>query len=145
MQTVNVLAGVFDWFGDHQAFAGTMFVVSIVAGVGSLLAANYFLTTIPPDYFISERQPLKHWGSERPAVRWSILIAKNLLGGLLILAGLIMFFTPGQGILTLLLGLILIDAPGKRHVERKIVERPGVLKVVNKLRARANKPPLVFS
>jgi len=56
-----------------------------------------------------------------------------------------MFFAPGQGILTLLLGISLMDVPGKQKLERKIVERPAVLKAINKLRARANKPPLDLS
>jgi hypothetical protein len=55
-----------------------------------------------------------------------------------------MIFTPGQGILSLLLGLTLIDIPGKRTLERKIIQRPSVLRVVNHLRARADKPPLEF-
>jgi hypothetical protein len=64
---------------------------------------------------------------------------------LLIVAGLILSFTPGQGILTLLLGISLPDIPGKQALERKIVQRPPVLKLVNRMRARANQPPLSFS
>ncbi len=73
-----------------------------------------------------------------------LIIGKNLLGGLLIVAGLIMLVTPGQGVLSILLGLVLVDVPGKRKVERKIIERKSVLKVVNRLRARAGQPPLEF-
>ncbi|MBK7804624.1 MAG: hypothetical protein IPJ55_18615 [Chloracidobacterium sp.] len=49
---------------------------------------------------------------------------------------------PGQGILTILLGLIMLDIPGKRPIEARIIQRPTVLAAINKLRAKYNKPPL---
>jgi hypothetical protein len=50
---------------------------------------------------------------------------------------------PGQGILTILLGLIFLDIPGKRPLEARIIRRPAVLSAINKLRARYDKPPLI--
>ena len=55
----------------------------------------------------------------------------------MILAGLVMLITPGQGVLSILLGLALVDVPGKRTLERKIFQRPPVLKLVNRLRGVA--------
>jgi hypothetical protein len=55
-----------------------------------------------------------------------------------------MIFTPGQGVLSILLGLSLLDIPGKKKFERKLIQQEGVLKVVNRLRARRGQPPLVF-
>ncbi len=49
---------------------------------------------------------------------------RNLYGGLLIIAGVIMLFTPGQGLLTLLAGFLLLDFPGKRRTWRKILSYP---------------------
>jgi len=49
---------------------------------------------------------------------------------------------PGQGILTILLGLIMIDIPGKRPLEARIIKRPTILAAVNKLRSRYGKEPL---
>jgi hypothetical protein len=51
---------------------------------------------------------------------------------------------PGQGILTILLGLIMLDIPGKRPLEARIIKRPTVLSAINRLRARFKKPPLVI-
>jgi hypothetical protein len=51
---------------------------------------------------------------------------------------------PGQGILTILLGIMLVDFPGKRELERKIVSRPQVFETINKLRHRFGKPNLVL-
>jgi hypothetical protein len=69
-------------------------------------------------------------------------VGKNLLGALLVLAGLAMLVLPGQGILTILLGLAFLDLPGKRRAELWLVSRPPVLAAVNRLRLRAGREPL---
>jgi hypothetical protein len=51
---------------------------------------------------------------------------------------------PGQGVLTILLGIMLLDFPGKRALETRIVGRPRVNGAVNALRARFGKPPLIL-
>jgi UPF0716 family protein affecting phage T7 exclusion len=70
------------------------------------------------------------------------VIAKNIAGGILVIAGIIMLIGPGQGILTILIGLVLMDIPGKRPLEAKLIKRPTVLSAVNKFRARYGKMPL---
>ena len=71
-------------------------------------------------------------------------IIKNLLGAILFVLGVIMSLpgVPGQGILTILLGLMLLDVPGIRRLERKLVRRPKVFRTINRIRARYHKPPL---
>ena len=142
---VNWLRATVDWLSAHAAMTTVMLVVSIAVLIGSLWLCHYVLTTIPADYFVRKHKPLAEWRTSKPVLWWTIMITKNLLGVLLVVAGLIMFFTPGQGILTLLLGISLLDVPGKQALERKIIERPTVLKVINRLRARANQPPLLLS
>ena len=44
--------------------------------------------------------------------------------------------------LMILLGVSLLDFPGKRYCERKIIGQPTVFKAVNSLRAKYDKPPL---
>ena len=141
---MSQIFGILDWFENNVAFTAGLLVAWIVVLAGSLWAAHYFLVTIPPKYFIREHRPLERWCHSHPALRWALLISKNLIGAALVAAGIIMFFTPGQGILTLLLGLSLIDLPGKRALERRLVARPAVLRLVNRLRAKAHKPPLEF-
>ena len=141
---MDFITDAIHWLEEHAALSSALVVVSIVFLFGSLWLAYWFLTTIPADYFKRDHKRLERFNGSHPLVRWSLLIGKNLLGVLLIVAGVVMIFTPGQGILSLLLGLTLVDLPGKRTLERKIIQRPGVLKVVNKLRSRAGHPPLVF-
>ena len=111
----------------------------------SILAVGMVIIKIPADYFSSqyaaELMPGKPW-----LMRWSALILKNLLGVILILIGIALSVPgiPGQGILTILVGLILLDIPGKRPTEVRIIRRPSILKTVNNLRAKFNKLPLII-
>ncbi len=50
---------------------------------------------------------------------------------------------PGQGLLMVLIGLMLVDFPGRRRVEKALARRPGILATVNRLRARFSRPPLL--
>lgn len=115
--------------------------------LGSLLisfaAIGIVMVKIPANYFSSHYKqdflPNSSW-----AVRWGAVILKNILGLFLIALGILLSLpgVPGQGILTILLGLIMIDIPGKRPLEAKIIKRPTVLAAVNNLRGRYNKPTL---
>jgi hypothetical protein len=51
---------------------------------------------------------------------------------------------PGQGILTILLGIMLLDFPGKRDLEHRLVSQPRVLNTINKLRHKFSKDNLVL-
>jgi hypothetical protein len=111
----------------------------------SFIAIGIVMVKIPPNYFSTHYQrdfmPGSPW-----LVRWGAVIAKNIAGVLLILLGIVLSLpgVPGQGILTILLGLIFLDLPGKRPLEARIIQRPTVLAAINNLRARYRKPPLVM-
>ncbi len=140
----SLLSESIDWLRDNTPLALSLVGASIVVLIVSLWAGYRYLTTIPPDYFTHEHKRLESWRQSHRALRWSLLIGKNVLGTVLILLGLVMLFTPGQGILTMLLGIALVDVPGKRAIERRIVQQPAVLKALNGLRTRAGQPPLRF-
>ena len=71
-------------------------------------------------------------------------IGKNVAGVVLVLLGLVMALPgiPGQGVLTMIVGLTLIDFPGKRGLERRLIGRPHILRAINRLRARFDRAPL---
>jgi hypothetical protein len=54
-----------------------------------------------------------------------------------------MLVLPGQGLLTMLIGISLMDFPGKRAIERSIIGRPLILKSINRIRQRFGRPPLM--
>jgi hypothetical protein len=113
-----------------------LFVVGIATFIGSLIAVPWILVRIPSDYFVREsREPTVLEGVP-PLLRAPLIVAKNLLGGVLIAGGLAMLVLPGQGILTILLGVSLIDFPGKFALERKLVRQEAVHGAINWIRRR---------
>jgi putative transmembrane protein PGPGW len=69
-------------------------------------------------------------------------VCKNLVGLAFVLAGVAMLVLPGQGILTIVIGLSLMNFPGKHVLERYIVQQPSILRAINWMRHRAGQPPL---
>ena len=118
-----------------------IFIVSIIAFVGTLLAIPAILLRLPEDYF-DEEKPHTWMETYHPIIRKISLFLKNGVGYIFLLAGIAMLVLPGQGILTMLIGVSLIDFPGKRKFEKKLICLPGVLKTINALRQKYGKPPL---
>jgi hypothetical protein len=83
--------------------------------------------------------------NHHPVLRLLGHLVKNLIGAIFLFAGFLMLFLPGQGVLTMLIGLSLIEFPGKRRLEAKIVGQSTVLSTINAMRAKFNKPPLVIA
>lgn len=131
-----------DWAKTHQAV-----VWWIVAGSAAVLlltpiAVAWAIVQLPTDYFTREdRRPLSTWDEHR-MLRPLFLVAKNLLGFVLIIAGIGMLVLPGQGLLTLVVGLVLTDFPGKFRLERWLATRRPVWRSLNWLRRRAGRPEL---
>jgi hypothetical protein len=98
---------------------------------------------LPENYF-DMRVPRKFMPHANPALRSIAIIAKNLVGFVLLLAGIAMLVLPGQGVLTILIGVSLMDFPKKRLLEAKLIGQPLVFSGINRLRARFHKPPLTL-
>jgi hypothetical protein len=111
----------------------------------SLAVVSYIMVKIPATYFKKD-YPRKVLPNHHPALRFLAILGKNLLGVNLVALGIVMSLpgVPGQGILTILLGIMLLDFPGKRTLEHKLVSMPKVNHTINKLRHRFGKPSLVL-
>jgi hypothetical protein len=125
-------------FVEWSSAFGWLFALSIGSLVITLLLLPVIVVRLPPDYFVGERPK-----SAAGRGSWIVRVGKNVLGVVFLLAGLAMIVLPGQGLLTVLIGLLLVDFPGKRKLERKFVRRPRILKFLNKMRSKRGKPPLV--
>lgn len=139
---------VIDWLSEfwqsltlgRVLFGVGLFIVSLLV---SALVVAVVIVKIPANYFSSHYQqdflPNSSW-----LTRWGVVIAKNVVGAILVLAGIVMLIGPGQGVLTILIGLIMLDIPGKRPLEARIIKRPTILAAANGLRARYGKEPLIL-
>jgi hypothetical protein len=136
------IAAAFEWAKSHQAIAWWLLPVSIAMLLLTPIAVGWIVLQLPPDYFNRKnRRPLQSWTSN-PLLRMLLLVAKNLLGAVLIIAGIAMLVLPGQGLLTIVVGLVLIDFPGKFRLERWLATRRPVWRSLNWLRRRARRPEL---
>jgi len=118
--------------------------LSAVTFAVSIVVIGFLLVRLPATFFLdSHNRDL--WIDHHPVLRWSGIVLKNLLGIGLIILGIALCFLPGQGILTILIGLALLDFPGKRRLERAILRRPGIFDRVNRLRGRFDRPPLIIA
>ena len=135
---------MFNWITIDEATIWYLAAFSIVSFIGTLLLVPVLVTRIPEDYFAEKkRHRWEPWAHEHPLIRWSLLIAKNSLGYVMIILGIAMLVLPGQGVLTIFIGVMFINFPGKYRLERWVVMRAPVLNTINKLRQRAGRAPLI--
>ncbi len=131
-----------DWITENQQIFWILGIASVVIFFASLLIMPALIVRIPTDYFSHDDRPPSRWATTHPAIRLTILIGKNLLGAVLVLGGLAMLVLPGQGLLTLFAGIVLLDFPRKYDFERWLVRRPWVHRPINWLRRKRGREPL---
>jgi MFS superfamily sulfate permease-like transporter len=127
----------------------TAVLLGLLAGLAFFVVSTgvvmFLIIKLPANHFCNrgcpERRPDAH-----PARRWAVWIVKNLAGVLVVFTGIVLALpgVPGPGLVLVLLGIAMVDFPGKHRLERKIVGRPGVVRTLNSFRARFGKPPLLF-
>ncbi|HEY0099906.1 MAG TPA: hypothetical protein VGB76_13240 [Pyrinomonadaceae bacterium] len=140
---------MFDWLRETVTtyMSGRSFVwlilFSVITFLASIAITILVLIKLPDTYFKASHGR-EFWVERHPVLRWGGLIVKNLLGAFLVLLGVLMSLpgVPGQGVLTILLGVMLLDFPGKRSLELKLVSRPKVLRTINRIRQRFDRTPL---
>ncbi|MDY6823856.1 MAG: hypothetical protein SWH68_08705 [Thermodesulfobacteriota bacterium] len=132
-----------EWLQHNETLLWWLAGGSVVTFFGTLILVPWLIVHIPEDYFFHHKRRKLPWAGRHPAVRIVFIVCKNLLGCLFVAAGVLMLMLPGQGLLTIVLGGMLMDFPGKYKLERWAVSRGPVLKAINRLRARANRPPII--
>ncbi|HEY6478335.1 MAG TPA: hypothetical protein VI456_17280 [Polyangia bacterium] len=136
---------VFVWVERFLKRGGLWWSIGISVGLAvlSLALATAVVVGWPADRFQGEG-PTLVGQNQHLVVRALGLVGRNLGGAVLVVLGAIMAVpgVPGQGLLTMLIGLTLLSFPGKRRLERRLVRMPPVLRGINRLRARFARPPL---
>lgn len=117
-------------------------IVSFISLIASILLIPWIVTKIPEDYFTHPKRQKLQWSDQPKIIHFVFIFLKNILGVILVLGGIILLFVPGQGIFTILIGLLIMDFPYKYKVETRIIKHPFILRSINKLRAKAKQPPL---
>lgn len=132
---------MFDWLYAHQAWLWWLTAASLASIPIAIAVLPFLVARLPIDYFV---HPTRHRLPHRhPALASTLWIVRNLIGAALIVVGVAMLVLPGQGLLTILIGLTLVEFPGKFRLERWLVRRGPMLRALNWLRARRGAPPLL--
>ena len=134
---------VVDIWSRYQQEIWMLGIASAAMLVISAMVIPYLVVRLPVDFY-AENNRRRRLFQDRPILRSLFLTVKNTLGGFLLVAGIFMLVLPGQGILTILAALALLDFPGKRKLEMSILHRPAVFRSINWLRRRAGREPLSF-
>ena len=118
-------------------------LVFVGSFVINLVIVSVILVKLPPDHFSKSRKT-KFWSGPNPVLHAAKVIGKNIAGILLVALGVVLSVpgVPGQGLLTILLGLMLLDFPGRHRLEQKLLSKPSIVNTINRLRGRFEKPPL---
>lgn len=131
-----------DWLRAHEVLLWWIGAVSALTFVATLFAVPWLILRIPDDYFLRRHHYVDRWKPTHPVWRAIFLAAKNLIGAVIVLAGIVMLVFPGQGILTIVVGLLFVDFPGKYTIELWLARRPPVLRAINWMRQKSHRPPL---
>ncbi len=124
------------------AVLGWVSTVSILTFIASLILVPIIAVRLPANYFDQARRSKARLRRTHPAVYMAVRALKNVLAVILVLGGVMMLVLPGQGLLTILIGIGVSDFPGKYRLERRLIAVPGILGAINWIRARANVEPL---
>jgi len=125
-------------WAEHADLFAWFSVVSLLMLVGSVLLVPWLVLRAPHDVFVRDVSPN---GSMRSVSGFLLWVVRNTVGVVLLLGGLLMLILPGQGLLTMVAALCLLDIPRKRQLLRRIVARPPVWRALGWIRSRAGKSP----
>ncbi len=132
-----MIDAIFEALKTHEPLFWFLGLGSIVLFVVTALLIPWLIIVLPKDFFA--QLPAKPFSGRHPVVAFLIVILRNVVGAVLLLAGIIMLFTPGQGLLTILIALALIDFPGKHALLMRMISNPRLLGAANGIRRWAGK------
>lgn len=141
----SLLWQIWQWVQSNEALLGFLFAGSLLLLIFSVALLPFAISLIPADYFADEERGESRFKRLHPAAHALVVVLKNLVGIVFLLAGLAMLVLPGQGLLTIVVALILLDFPGKFRLERRLIRSARLVRGINWLRRRTGARPLVFS
>jgi hypothetical protein len=121
-----------------------MGMLSAITFLVSLLLIPFLISRASAGYFLIHPSIVEQRHKRHPVIALVIKIIRNSLGGLLCFAGFMMLFLPGQGLLTILIGVSLLDVPGRQKVLNRLIHRHAIQHALNWIRRKTGRPPFQF-
>jgi len=136
----NFIESITEFVSNYKTYILWLATISLFVFIFSLVSIKWLVALIPTDYFVKKDISKS---KKSYSLLWLMsIIVKNIIGYTLILGGILMLVLPGQGLFTILMGLILSNYPGKYTIEKRFISIPSILKTINWLRKKSNKPRL---
>ena len=145
---IEIVGSVWAWSEAHRWVVWAVAAGSLGSLALSGVLVSLVLLALPADHYSRGRVapvPSANGGVLALFASGMLLVVRNVVGWVFVLAGVAMLVLPGQGLLSILAGLVLIDFPGKRRFERRLLASHVVRDAMNWLRRRAGKPPFDFT
>lgn len=134
MQFLNEYSLLLEWLG----------FLSVLTFIGSLVAIPWIIGRLPTNYFIRHRQMVEEKHRRHPFIARLAFVVRNLVGFVFLVAGIAMLVLPGQGIITILIGISFMDFPQKHLLLDSLVRRNKVIKLLNWIRSKEKKADFEF-
>ena len=144
IKSMESIISMLDWSTEHPALVAQILLASLMLALAYAVGVFLAITRMSPDYFARSDPAAASWRYRHPSLRLLFRGLKNFFGAILVILGVAMLLLPGQGILTILIGISLLDFPGKRRVEISIISRPTIQQWINRIREKAGRAPLVL-
>lgn len=120
-------------------FAGAVSAAALLLIAAATVLLLRFALTADEDFFLRLRQK-----EEEPIRLNALFFLRNLFGVLLLAAGVLMLFLPGQGILTVLLSLFFLEFPGRHKLIQRLLDSRRTQTALNGMRKKFGKKPFRF-
>ena len=131
-----------NWLQEYAGFMTAMAIVSVVIIAASIILTPIWLERLPEDYFLRVLNPDN--ADTRDTHSFVIRLTRTITGSILLIAGVAMLVLPGQGIVTIIAGLLLIDFPGRHRVLRLILNLHAVTGLIQWIRRTRGNPEFRF-
>ena len=133
-----------EYLKEYHFVVGWLGLLSVVTFIGSIISIPWIISRLPANYFVRHRQLVDERHKLHPLMARFVFGMRNGFGFIFLLAGIAMLVLPGQGIITILIGISLMDFPKKHTVVDYLVRRPQVINLLNWIRKKERKPPFEF-
>lgn len=134
------MLALLDWVKAHEGSLALMGLLSLGLFLISLLIFPLIIIYLPHDYFVRPTPAIMTLNPLRLVLR----VLKNVFGVFLLIAGVLMLFLPGQGLLSIFLGISLINFPGKRALELRFLRLARVRRTIEWMRCKADRKPVIL-
>ena len=129
---------------EYSLYLELVGLLSFLTFIGSLVAIPWIISRLPVNYFIRHRQLVAKRHELHPVIARITFVSRNIVGFVFFLAGVAMLVLPGQGIITIVIGISLMDFPKKHQLVDHLVLHPKVIRLLNLIRLKEKKPPFEF-